>query len=151
MDNGNNNKTANAKYQLEKPATQQAFITISDNTPPEISSADTATGVYSNLTYQKRSATKYNDLVVWYPFDEVDGSIALDYSVNEHNATLKNMSASNRVAGKMGGALSFDAPSTKLSSDPSGQHLDLGSWSSGVPLPYPLGSNRMNGEATERF
>lgn len=34
MDNGNNNKTANAKYQLEKPATQQAFITISDNTPP---------------------------------------------------------------------------------------------------------------------
>ena len=34
MDNGNNSRTAKAKYQLEKPATQQAFITTKDNTPP---------------------------------------------------------------------------------------------------------------------
>ena len=81
------------------------------NTPPEISSALTASVTYSNINYQKRSATKYDDLVLWYTFDESDGSTAVDYSSNERNATLKNMSASNRVAGKMGGALSFDTPS----------------------------------------
>ena len=80
------------------------------NTPPEISSALTASVTYSNINYQKRSATKYDDLVLWYTFDESDGSTAVDYSSNERNATLKNMSASNRVAGKMGGALSFDTP-----------------------------------------
>ena len=101
------------------------------NTPPEISSALTASVTYSNINYQKRSATKYDDLVLWYTFDEPDGSTAVDYSSNERNATLKNMSASNRVAGKMGGALSFDTPSTKLTSDPSGQYLDLGTWSFG--------------------
>ena len=101
------------------------------NTPPEISSALTASVTYSNINYQKRSATKYDDLVLWYTFDESDGSTAVDYSSNERNATLKNMSASNRVAGKMGGALSFDTPSTKLTSDPSGQYLDLGTWSFG--------------------
>jgi hypothetical protein len=101
------------------------------NTPPEISSALSASVAYSNINYQKRSATKYDDLVLWYTFDEADGSTAVDYSTNERNATLKNMSASNRVAGKMGGALSFDTPSTKLSSDPSGQYLDLGTWSFG--------------------
>ena len=53
----------------------------------------------------------------------------MDYSSSERNATLKNMSASNRVAVKVGGALSFDTPSTKLSSDPSGQHLHIGTWS----------------------
>ena len=101
------------------------------NTPPEISSALTASVTYSNINYQKRSATKYDDLVLWYTFDETDGSTAVDYSSNERNATLKNMSASNRVAGKMGGALSFDTPSAKTSSDPSGQYLDLGTWSFG--------------------
>jgi hypothetical protein len=101
------------------------------NTPPTISSALSASVAYSNINYQKRTVTKYDDLVLWYTFDEADGSTAVDYSSSERNATLKNMSASNRVAGKMGGALSFDTPSTKLSSDPSGQHLDLGSWSLG--------------------
>ena len=57
--------------------------------------------------------------------------MALDYSSNERNATLKNMSTANRVIGKMGGALSFDTPATKTSSDPSGQYLDLGTWSFG--------------------
>ena len=61
------------------------------NTPPDISSALSASVAYSNINYQKRSATQYNDLVVWYPFDEVDGSVALDYSANERNATLKNI------------------------------------------------------------
>jgi hypothetical protein len=101
------------------------------NTPPTISSTLTASVAYSNINYQKRSATRYDDLVLWYTFDEADGSMALDYSSSERNATLKNMSASNRVAGKMGGALSFDTTSTKLSSDPSGQYLDLGTWSFG--------------------
>ena len=64
------------------------------NTPPEISSALTASVTYSNINYQKRSATKYDDLVLWYTFDEPDGSTAVDYSSNERNATLKNMSAS---------------------------------------------------------
>jgi hypothetical protein len=104
------------------------------NTPPEISSALTASVTYSNINYQKRSATKYDDLVLWYTFDESDGSTAVDYSSNERNATLKNMSAANRVAGKIGGALSFDTPATKTSSDPSGQYLDLGTWSFGGAL-----------------
>ena len=105
--------------------------TIGHNTPPTISSALTASVAYSNTNYQKRSTTRYNNLVIWYPFDEADGTVAIDYSSNERNATLKNMSAANRIAGKLGGAISFDTPSSKLSSDASGQYLDLGSWSFG--------------------
>ena len=105
--------------------------TVANNTPPVVSSALTVSIAYSNINYQKRSATRYNDLALWYPFDEADGSMALDYSSNERNATLKNMSTANRVIGKMGGALSFDTPATKTSSDPSGQYLDLGTWSFG--------------------
>ena len=88
--------------------------TVANNTPPVVSSALTVSIAYSNINYQKRSATRYNDLALWYPFDEADGSMALDYSSNERNATLKNMSTANRVIGKMGGALSFDTPATKL-------------------------------------
>ncbi|NDH16704.1 MAG: hypothetical protein EBY48_06465, partial [Opitutae bacterium] len=105
--------------------------TIGYNTPPTISSALTASVAYSNTNYQKRSTTRYNNLVIWYPFDEADGTVAIDYSSNERNATLKNMSAVNRIAGKLGGAISFDTPSSKLSSDSTGQYLDLGSWSFG--------------------
>ena len=66
--------------------------TIGYNTPPTISSALSATIAYSNINYQKQAATRYKDLVLWYPFDESDGSKAVDYSSSERNATLKNMS-----------------------------------------------------------
>ena len=105
--------------------------TITENTPPTLSSGDTATATFSNLNYQKRSATRYDDLLFWYPLDEASGSTATDYSANGRDATLKNMTADNRVGGKIGKALSFDTPSSKTSSDNSGQHIDLGSWSFG--------------------
>ena len=105
--------------------------TITENTPPTLSSGDTATATFSNLNYQKRSATRYDDLLFWYPLDEASGSTATDYSANGRDATLKNMTAANRVGGKIGKALSFDTPSSKTSGDNSGQHIDLGSWSFG--------------------
>ena len=75
----------------------------------------------------------------WYPFDEADGATTTDYSLNGRDATLKNMTGSNRVSGKIGGALSFDNPSTITSGDATGQHLDLGAWSFGVPILSPHG------------
>ena len=105
--------------------------TIAYNTPPVVSSANTATATYSNINYRKQSATRYNDLVFWYPFDETEGTTALDYSENGRDATLKNMTIANRVGGKIGRGLSFTTPSTKTSSDETGEHLDLGTWSFG--------------------
>ena len=108
---------------------QQGTVTF--NTPPVVSSGNTATANFSNDNYRKRSAVRYDDLVFWYPFDEADGATTTDYSLNGRDATLKNMTGSNRVSGKIGGALSFDNPSTITSGDATGQHLDLGAWSFG--------------------
>ena len=105
--------------------------TIGYNTPPQMSSGDTATVTFSNDNYRKRSATRYDDLAFWYPLDEASGSSATDYSANGRDAVLKNMSAANRVGGKIGKGLSFYTPSSKTSSDNGGQYLDLGTWSFG--------------------
>ena len=104
--------------------------TIGYNTPPTVSSGNTATATFSNDNYRKRLATRYDDLVVWYPFDEGQGATATDYSINIRDGT-KNMTAANRVGGKIGGALSFDTPGTKLSGDSTGQYVDMGTWSFG--------------------
>ena len=101
---------------------------IRQNTPPTISSAGSATVKYSDTLYQKHSATRYEDILVWYPFDETDGSTATDFSRHGRNGALKNMTSANRVSGKMGRALSFDTIASKTSADTSGQYLDLGSW-----------------------
>jgi hypothetical protein len=106
--------------------------TKAENTPPTISSALIASITYSNDNYRKRSTVRYDDLVFWYPLDETSGSIAVDYSTHERNATLMNMSGSNRIAGKSGGALSFTTTPLDLSTQQtSGQYLDLGDWSFG--------------------
>ena len=105
--------------------------TVTENTPPTISSGSTATATFSNLNYRKNSATRFNDLAFWYAFDEASGATATDFSNNGRDATLKNMTAANRVGGKIGKALSFDSPSSKTSADSTGQHLDLGNWSFG--------------------
>jgi hypothetical protein len=135
--------------------------TITENTPPTISSGSTATATFSNLNYRKNSATRFNDLAFWYSFDEASGATANDFSNNGRDATLKNMTAANRVGGKIGNALSFDTPKSKTSSDASGQHLDLGTWSFGgshtytawvkvdewrskAPLLFLSGSNEVN-------
>ena len=102
--------------------------TVTENTPPTISSGSTATATFSNLNYRKNSATRFNDLAFWYSFDEASGATATDFSNNGRDATLKNMTAANRVGGKIGKALSFDSPSSKTCGDGSGQHLDLGNW-----------------------
>ena len=52
--------------------------TVAYNTPPTVSSAGTATASFSNNNYRKQSATRYDDLVFWYTFDEADGSVATD-------------------------------------------------------------------------
>ena len=108
---------------------QQGTVTF--NTPPVVSSGNTASADFSNDNYRKRLAVRYDDLVFWYPFDEADGATTTDYSLNGRDATLKNMNGSNRVGGKIGRALSFDNPNTITSSDGTGQHLDLGAWSFG--------------------
>ena len=105
--------------------------TVTENTPPTISSGSTATATFSNLNYRKNSATRFNDIAFWYSFDEASGATATDFSNNGRDATLKNMTAANRVGGKIGKALSFDSPSSKTCGDGSGQHLDLGNWSFG--------------------
>ena len=112
--------------------------TVTENTPPTISSGSTATATFSNLNYRKNSATRFNDLAFWYAFDEASGATATDFSNNGRDATLKNMTAANRVGGKIGKALSFDSPTSKTSSDGSGQHLDLGTWSFGGALTLTL-------------
>ena len=110
--------------------------TITENTPPTISSGSTATATFSNLNYRKDSATRFNDLAFWYSFDEASGATATDFSNNGRDATLKNMTAANRVGGKIGNAISFDTPKSKTSSDGSGQHIDLGTWSFGGSHTY---------------
>ena len=110
--------------------------TVTENTPPTISSGSTATATFSNINYRKSSATRYNDLAFWYSFDEASGAVATDFSNNGRNATLKNMTAANRVGGKIGNALSFDTPKTKTSSDGSGQYLELSNWSFGGAHTY---------------
>ena len=112
-------------------AAELTRASVTENTPPNITSALTATAIYSNDNYRKLSATRYEDLIFWYPFDEADGTTATDYSVNGYNGTLKNMSSANRVEGKIGMAISFDTPSSKTSGDSTGQYIDLGSWSFG--------------------
>ena len=108
------------------------FGTKGENTPPSISSALAASITYSNDNYRKHSTVRYDDLVFWYPLDETTGSIAVDYSIHERNATLMNMSGSNRIAGKSGGALSFTTMPLDLSTQQTyGQYLDLGDWSFG--------------------
>ena len=119
--------------------------TIAYNTPPTVSSGNTATATFSNDNYRKRLATRYDDLVVWYPFDEGQGATATDYSINSRDGTLKNMTAANRVGGKIGGALSFDTPGTKLSGDSTGQYVDMGTWSFGGAHTWPRGSRQTNG------
>ena len=104
--------------------------TIGYNTPPTVSSGNTATATFSNDNYRKRLATRYDDLVVWYPFDEGQGATATDYSINSRDGTLKNMTAANRVGGKIGGALSFDTRNQTFG-DSTGQYVDMGTWSFG--------------------
>jgi type II secretory pathway pseudopilin PulG len=48
------------------------------------------------------------DLVGWWKLDETSGSTACDSSGNGNNGTLYNMSSSDWVTGKVGGALDFD-------------------------------------------
>jgi hypothetical protein len=105
--------------------------TVAENTPPTVSSGNTATATFSNLNYRKNGATRYNDLAFWYSFDEASGATTTDFSANGRDATLMNMTAANRVGGKIGKALSFDTLKSKTSNDSSGQHLDLGNWSFG--------------------
>ena len=110
--------------------------TLPKTLPPPSVREVTATATFSNLNYRKNSATRFNDLAFWYSFDEASGATATDFSNNGRDATLKNMTAANRVGGKIGNALSFDTPTSKTSSDGSGQHLDLGSWSFGGAHTY---------------
>lgn len=46
--------------------------------------------------------------VAYWPLNESSGNTAYDATPNGHNAVLKNMTSSNRVAGKRGNALYFD-------------------------------------------
>ena len=109
---------------------------IAYNTPPSVSSGASATATFSNDNYRKNSAVRYDDLVVWYPFDEADGTTAYDFSANGRDATLMNMSAANRVGGKIGRALSFDTLSSKVAPDATGQYVDMGTWSFGGALTF---------------
>ena len=103
-----------------------------NNTPPSISSGDTASVTLSNLNYRKRSATRYDDLVFWYAFDEAQGSTATDYSAMWFGChPQKHDRRQTRIGGKIGRGLSFNTPSTKTSNDSNGQYLDLGTWSFG--------------------
>ena len=54
-------------------------LTFRQNTPPTVTSADTAVVKYSDTLYQKHAATRYEDMLLWYPFDETDGSTAVDF------------------------------------------------------------------------
>ena len=53
-----------------------------------------------------------NGLVGWWKFDETDGTIAYDSSGNGNNGNLTN--GPTWVAGKIGGALSFDGTDDRL-------------------------------------
>jgi hypothetical protein len=46
--------------------------------------------------------------VAYWPLNESSGTIAYDATSHGHNATLKNMTTSDHVAGKRGNALDFD-------------------------------------------
>jgi len=84
-------------------------------------------------------ATRYNDLAFWYSFDEATGATATDFSANGRDATLMNMTAANRVGGKIGKALSFDTLKSKTQTIPAGSTLIWATGHSVVPIPSPHG------------
>ena len=57
-------------------------------------------------SFDVNSTWSTTGLVGWWKFDETNGTVAADSSTNENNGTL--VSGPTWVAGKIGGALSFD-------------------------------------------
>jgi hypothetical protein len=70
-------------------------------------------------------------LLAHWKFDDRNGSVAIDSSGHERNATLNNMTDSNWVPGKTGGALALANGPSRPSGDSSGQWLDA--------IDFPIG------------
>ena len=91
---------------------------------------------YSNLNYQA-SATRANDLKLWYKFDESSGTTATDSSGNGRHGAVKNRTDGDWVPGVLGNALKFDYSGSVWSSLDSGPYVDMGSnWTIGGSMSF---------------
>ena len=78
--------------------------TVSENSTPIILNPGTINVTYDNLNYQA-DATRANDLVLWYKFDETSGNTVKDSSGNGRDGTAMNTADSNWVPGVLGNAM----------------------------------------------
>ena len=111
--------------------------TVSENSTPVIINPGVISVKYDNLNYQA-TATRANDLVLWYKFDETSGTTVTDSSGNGRNGTGMNIGASNWVPGVLGNALKLDSGNLNSSSS-SGQFVDMGSnWTIGGSVSFSM-------------
>ena len=104
--------------------------TISENSTPIIVNPGVVSITYDNLNYQA-PATRANDLVLWYKFDETSGTTVKDSSGNGRDGTAVNAGASSWVPGVMGNGLKLDS-GTMTSTNSGGQYVDMGTnWTIG--------------------
>ena len=104
--------------------------TIVENSTPIIINPGVLSITYDNLNYQA-PATRANDLVLWYKFDETSGTTVKDSSGNGRDGTAVNAGASSWVPGVMGNGLKLDS-GTMTSTNSGGQYVDMGTnWTIG--------------------
>ena len=104
--------------------------TIVENSTPIIINPGVLSITYDNLNYQA-PATRANDLVLWYKFDETSGTTVKDSSGNGRDGTAVNAGASSWVPGVMGNGLKLDS-GTMQSANSGGQYVDMGTnWTIG--------------------
>lgn len=63
-------------------------------------------------------------LIVYYPFDEVDGKTAPDKSKNNNDATLIGNASWDPEGGKIGGALKLDGAGSSAEDDDGGNYIN---------------------------
>ena len=111
--------------------------TVAENSTPVIINPGVINLTYDNLNYQA-PATRANDLVLWYKFDETSGTTVKDSSGNGRNGTAMNAGTSSWVPGVLGNALKMDS-GTMTSENSGGQYVDMGSnWTIGGSVSFSM-------------
>ena len=110
--------------------------TVSENTTPVLINPGVVSVQYTNLNYQA-TATRANDLELWYKFDESSGTTAADSSGNGRHGAVKNRTDGDWVPGVLGNALKFDYSGSVWSGLDSGPYVDMGSnWTIGGSMSF---------------
>ncbi|MFP6854621.1 MAG: LamG-like jellyroll fold domain-containing protein, partial [Opitutales bacterium] len=140
--NNNNLQGGGGRIAFASPGViQQGSIALDGGTVAEVRPPIITSPLQSYLVYDDGGDLKtipavvgYQDMTLWYKFDESSGSIAID-SFDGRSGTLVNMDDSDWVAGKFGNALSFDGANDRvdgaLASHATGNALTLSFWANG--------------------